>query len=155
MKKIFCFFALLTVFFGVNLHSDEKSFNYTSIGGGINVFMPIPVPNIQIGHREVYGEHAIDTSLGFSTAIIASALQTNVNIIKYINSNRLYLGGGLTAQLIIMPVDPFAYFQASIPFIIGKESDKNFSQIKISAASYTGYGMEFAPYVTYQYGFKF
>lgn len=155
MKKLIYTCVLSTILSASCLMAENQSYNYTSIGAGLNLTSPIPVPNIQIGHREIYEDRAMDISLGFSTAIIASALQMNVNSLSYINAGRSYIGGGLTAQFVIMPLEPFAFFEVMPNFIIGKETEKNFSQVKISAMSFSDYGIAFAPYITYQYGFKF
>lgn len=152
MKRI----LLSTILLASNLMASNGSYNYSSIGAGMNLNYGIPAPIVHFGHRERWNNYALDSSVGCSTLFVATALQTSVNGLNYVNADGLYLGGGLTGQMVLSYETPDPIIECTTNFIIGKENEKNFHQVKVAGLSISNcYGVTIAPFIAYQYGFKF
>jgi len=130
----------------------DESYNYSTVGAGASLLFPLPCPNFQLGHRERFGDNAIDVNMGMSSIIVSNFIYTNMNYLKYAEDNS-YAGIGTNIGLAFTPFEADINF---IPnFVIGKEYEKTFSQVKVSLVGLNSDGLSFNPYITYQYGFKF
>ncbi len=131
---------------------DDSSFNYVGFGGGALLFLPIPIPGINIGHREKYKSIAIDTSLYLYSLLVANTVGGKVKFFKYLDAT--YLGGGISANTTFVLANPITI--AGGPFFtFGKESKDNFYEFDISLIAVSNLGISISPEISFSYGFKF
>jgi hypothetical protein len=132
--------------------SGASSFNYVGFGASAILVLPIPIPLLNIGHREKYKKFAIDISLCLNSIIVSNVVGGNVKCLKYLNDT--YMGGGINAGTsfgyntpIITSVSPF--------FTIGKDKQNNFYEFDLSLIGVSNSGFFISPGVSFSYGYKF
>lgn len=131
---------------------NDSSFNYVGFGGGALLFLPIPVPCINIGHREKFNSIAVDTSLYLYSLLVANTVGGKVKIFKYLDAT--YIGGGLSANTTFALSTPIAV--GGGPFLsFGKESKDNFYEFDISLIAISNLGIFISPEISFSYGYKF
>ena len=131
---------------------NDSSFNYVGFGASAILALPIPIPLVNIGHREKYKSVAIDLSLCLNSLIVAHVAGGNVKFLKYLDDT--YMGGGINAGTsfgyntpIITSVSPF--------FTIGQEKQNNFYEFDISLIGTSNVGFYITPGISFSYGYKF
>lgn len=132
-------------------NDKKESFTYGSVGAAI----PMPTPHFLVGRREKFDDKAVDISVGFSTAFVASSISGNLSFLNYLNKAQFYTGAGVGIEVVTIPVEPFLGYGLTSNFYLGKENEKSFHQIKASPMCISNHGVFFSPHLVYQYGFKF
>lgn len=131
---------------------EDKSFRYGGIGATVNVLCPIPVPHITVGYRDRQNDSAFDTRASFSSIGICSAIDVNLQMLDYKESNS-YIGGGIGGGFSFCK--GFNVLSAYPIITFGKEKEKAFQEVSFTAVAFSTIGFIASPCVNYTYGFKF
>lgn len=129
--------------------AQQNSFNYIDAG----VLLPLPYPGVTVGHREKFGQNAIDLSLGLYSCFIISDISVTGRYLRYADDLQRYVGIGVCYYAIY--TDEFDFLVCSPTISYGKEYDKTFHQFDFSAGRISDYGVDLALAISYRYGFKF
>lgn len=127
----------------------EKSFNYFDAG----VLLPLPYPGLTIGHREKFGHHALDLSVGLYSCFCVSDISLNGRYLVYADDMQRYIGVGVCYYALY--TDEFELLVCSPAISYGKEYDKTFHQFDFSAVRLSEVGFDLSIAISYRYGIKF
>jgi hypothetical protein len=134
---------------------DNNSFPYF----GVHVHpIPLPFPGVNAGYRYKKDSFAIDTSIKFTTAIVANAIQGDLNFYRYIEE--FYIGGGFRIAAVFGMEDNIGLI--GLNFVLGKEfrnegAPPKFMQLELYYPNYiyTHEVISLTPGICLKYGWGF
>lgn len=129
---------------------DPSFYRYVTLGVGV----PLPVPEITIGQRQMQNENFFEFLGGVRSIGLMSKAFAGAGYYRYLNRDGYYIGGGANLDVGFFWKYP-NYLGVSPHLTFGKEYDDYFYQLDLSFFDYAIIEPKMLSILTFQYGLRF